>query len=421
MRRLLIGILAAVLFTPTAQAQSLRDHFSRLFTFGNCGQPLCLDVDNQHGDHFIPQVVQGESNMLAFITDAISLSISNIPFTAAASGMTFSFDQGVPVATAISPGPIFAERAETMGKGRFLIGANISGISFDNVRGVPLDRLQLNFTHVNVGNPALGDPAFERDVLHVTTALELNLIVSNVFASFGVSDRVDVGIAIPVVHASLSGSSTAEVRPHVSPTPHTFDGGGATAASSSTSASATGIGDIAARLKLNLHQTPSLAAAMLGDVRLPTGKEEDFLGSGATTVRVLGIVSGRSGDFSPHLNIGFLYTNARNQNNRLLATLGFDQRLSDLATLAVDLVSSFEAAESKLRLPPPVVFEAGGPREVVELTDIPHRKDNFIDASFGMKFSPGGSNRVVTNVLFPLVEAGVRPGLMWTLGVERTF
>src|SRR5690606_31629715 len=64
MRRLLIGILAAVLFTPTAQAQSLRDHFSRLFTFGNCGQPLCLDVDNQHGDHFIPQVVQGESNML---------------------------------------------------------------------------------------------------------------------------------------------------------------------------------------------------------------------------------------------------------------------------------------------------------------------------------------------------------------------
>src|SRR5690606_32307633 len=267
----------------------------------------------------------------------------------------------------------------------------------------------------------LGDPAFERDVLHVTTALELNLIVSNVFASFGVSDRVDVGIAIPVVHASLAGSSTAEVRPHVSPTPHTFDGGGATAATSSASGSATGLGDITARLKLNLHQTPTLAAAMLGDVRLPTGREEDFLGSGATTVRILGIVSGRSGNFSPHANVGFLYTNARSQNNRLLATLGFDQLLSDIATLAVDLVTSFEAADSKLSLPAPVLFNAGGPEELVQLTDIPHRKDNFIDASFGMKFSPGGANRVITNVLFPLVESGVRPGVMWTLGVERTF
>lgn len=425
MRRALVGLLSAVLLTQPAHAQSLRDHFSRLFTFGNCGQPLCLDVDtavNRHGSHFIPQVVQGERNMLAFITDAISLSISNIPFTAAASGLAFSFEEGVPVATAVSPGPIFAERAETMGKGRFLIGANISGIGFDNIRGVPLDRLQLNFTHVNVGeNTPLGDPEFERDVLHVTTSLELSLIVSNVFASFGVSDRIDVGVAVPIVHASLSGSSTAEVVQHVFPTPHTFDDAGTTRATSSTSASATGIGDIAARLKINLYQTPSLAAALLGDVRLPTGREEDFLGSGATTVRVMGIVSGRRGNFSPHANVGFLYTNAQSQNNRVLATVGFDQLLSDIATLAVDLVSSFETADSKLTLPEPVVFTAGGPVQEVQLTDIPHQKDNFIDASFGMKFSPGGVNRVVTNVLFPLVESGVRPSLMWTLGFERTF
>src|SRR5690606_37379242 len=314
MRCLLVGILSAALLTPPAHAQSLRDHFSRLFTFGHCGQPLCLDVDNNHGDHFIPGVVQGESNMLAFITDAISLSISNIPFTAAVSGQTFSFEQGIPVATAVSPGPIFAERAETMGKGRFLIGANVSGISFDNVRGVPLDRLQLNFTHENVPDTTLMvDPPFERDVLHVATSLELNLIVSNVFASFGVSDRIDLGIAVPVVHASLSGSSTARVDPYGASTPHTFDESGATAATSSASGSATGLGDITARLKLNLHQTPTLAAAMLGDVRLPTGREEDFLGSGATTVRILGIVSGRSGNFSPHANVGFLYTNARSQ------------------------------------------------------------------------------------------------------------
>jgi len=421
MRRLLIGFLFAVVLVRPAHAQSLREHFSRLFTFGDCGQPLCLDVDNQHGNHYIPGVVQGESNMLAFITDAISLSVSNIPFTAAASGFAFSFEEGVPVATAVSPGPIFAERAETMGKGRFLIGANISGIGFDNVRGVPLDRLHLNFTHQNVGNPEMGDPPFERDVLHVMTSLELNLIVSNVFASFGVSDRIDVGVAVPIVRASLSGSSTAEMVPHVSPTPHTFDQGGSTRASSSTSASATGIGDIAARLKVNLYQTPSLAAALLGDVRLPTGREEDFLGSGATAVRVMGIVSGRRGNFSPHANVGFLYTNAESQNNRLLATVGFDQLLSDIATLAVDLVSSFETADSKLTLPEPVVFTAGGPVQEIQLTDIPHRKDNFVDASFGMKFSPGGANRVVTNVLFPLVESGVRPSVMWTLGFERTF
>ena len=426
MRRMLsacLGCLSAVLLAAPAQAQSLRDHFSELFTFGQCGRPLCLSVDtiSGHGAHFVPDVVQGENNLLGFITGAIGLSVSNIPFTAATSGVTYSFEQGVPVATAVSPGPIFAERAETLGRGRFLVGANVSGIRFDNVRGVPLDDLVLHFTHQNVGDAALGNPTFERDVLTVTTDLDLSLVVSSIFASFGVTDNLDIGVAVPIIRASLAGSSVAEVDPYDSPTPHTFDGQHMTA-TASTQASATGIGDIAARLKLNLRQTPSLAFGLLADARFPTGREEDFLGSGATTVRVLGIASGRAGSFSPHANAGFLYTSAADQNNRLLATVGFDQLLSPIATLAVDLVASFETAESRLVLPAPVVYTAPDPQPfVLELTRIPDRKDDFVDASFGVKLSPGGDNRVVTNVLFPLVKAGVRPGVMWTLGLERTF
>lgn len=423
MRRL---SLVAVLLLPVAGplfAQSMSQRFQQLYTFGDCGQPLCLTVNSAvHGEHFVPSVTQGEHNMLSFVTGSIGASLASLPFTAASGGVTFRLENGVPVATSVSSGPIFAERAQTLGKGRMVVGANMNGLSMDNIRGVPLNNLVTRFAHQNVGNAPLGDPEFENDIIEVRTDLRLNVLVTSFFASYGLLDNVDVSILAPVVRSSLSGHSQAQVIAFEQPSPHLF---GTTDnpsefADAAASGSATGLGDLALRVKANLRQTQTAGFAVLGDVRLPTGDSANFLGSGATIVRVLGVVSGRSGNFAPHLNAGYAFRSGSNQTNSVLATLGFDQLFSQSVTLAADVITDFQVGDSKLVLPQPVVFDQPVRRRV-DLTDIPDVRDNLIDASIGLKTQFSRDYRAVTNLLLPLNLGGIRSRFLWTLGAERSF
>jgi hypothetical protein len=421
MRRLLLAVLLLLAVPAASPAQTLSQRFTDLFTFGDCGQAMCLNVDivGEHGHHYIPSVTQGENDMLAFITGAISMSVANLPFTAASGGVTFEFVDGAPIATAVSAGAVFGERSQTLGRGRALFGANVNSVSMNNIRGLPLSDLVLRFAHQNVLDP-FGEPTYENDIIEVRTNLSMNLLVTSAFASYGILDNVDIGILIPVVRASLSGTSEAQVIPFQRPTPHLF---GTTEersefALSNASGSAIGIGDIAVRLKANLYQTPTLGAGLVADVRLPTGDSANFLGSGATSLRAIGIMSGRIGDFSPHLNAGVALRTGSTQHNSVIGALGFDHLLTDGVTFAVDVLADFALGESLLRLPDAVVFDAPVRRRV-RLTDIPDERDNMLDASVGLKMQLPGDYRVVTNALFPLSDGGLRPRAVWTLGLER--
>jgi len=73
--------------------------------------------------------------------------VSNTPVGSTSSGVTYQFVGGLPVKTATSGGPIFGERAQTLGKGRFFVGANVSAMHFERLRGVRMDDVEFNFTH----------------------------------------------------------------------------------------------------------------------------------------------------------------------------------------------------------------------------------------------------------------------------------
>src|SRR3990172_1360759 len=136
--------LAVCLLIPSAdaRAQSLSALINDLFPYGECGQPLCLDVDNTHGEHFIPAFTQGNQTVLGFLTQSIGRSTANLPISATSSGSTFRIVDGLPVRTSTSAGPIFAERPQTLGRGRFFIGANVSGISFQSLNGAQTSDLR---------------------------------------------------------------------------------------------------------------------------------------------------------------------------------------------------------------------------------------------------------------------------------------
>lgn len=428
-------VLAAVLAVPLqAQSQTdthLRDRLRELFSFGSCGQPLCLDgsvsAANGHGNHFLPELIASNSAIIGFLTDAIGVNASNLPLSASSSGQTFKFVGGLPVKTSASLGPVYGERAQTVGRRRFVVGANITGVKFSSLRGVPLEKLVLNFTHDDVegvGRPGLGDPEKENDILQVRLDLGVSLLVSTFFATYGVNDALDLSIAIPLVHTSLTGRSTAQIYPFGGPTSvHFFTGtpdNPGLIANAATFGSATSVGDVALRLKANVRSDERLGVAFMADARLPTGSEEDFTGAGHLALRGLAIVSGRFGDFSPHLNVGYMMRGGAGRKDALLATGGFDQPVAAWATMSVDVLSEWETGESALQLPEPVTLIYPFIR-TVEPTNIPAMNDHRVSGSLGFKFRTPGGPLLVTNALVPLRRGGLQSNLVWTVGVDMNF
>jgi hypothetical protein len=409
----------------TTPGNGLRDRIRELFSFGECGRPLCLDnsvnATNGHGDHFVPDIIANNGAILAFLTDAIAASAANLPLSATTSGVTFRFVGGLPVRTSSSLGPIFGERAQTLGKGRFVVGANMSGLNFTSLRGVPLNQIVLNFTHDDVDPPGLGQPLRENDILQVRLDLSVNLLVSTFFTTYGITDKIDVGIAVPLVHTGITGRSTGQFFPFGIPTSHFFAGDSANPVLSATATTfgfSTGIGDVALRTKWSLLDKEQLGMAFMADARLPTGSDEDLTGAGHASLRGLFLASARLGNFAPHLNLGYALRGGR--NDAVLATGCFDQPLSDWATIAVDIMTEWQVGESSLQLPNDVAILSPVVRHVTP-TNIPDIKDHRVNGSFGMKFRTPGGPIIVANALMPLRRGGLESRFVWTLGIDGNF
>ena len=436
------SLLSVVLVAAPLNAQGLRERISELFIFTAGKDPLFLggtagsdSATALHANHFIPAARAENGTLISFLSDAISGNVGNIPVSTTSGGSTFRFEGGVPVPTSASPGPIFGERALTLGKGRIFLGANVNHVHFQTLRGVSLDAVQMTFTHENVTGPACdslvgascapyGVPTHENDVINLRLALNIDMTVTSFFLSFGLLDRVDVGVVLPIVSTSLSGTSDAQIVPFGGPPAQHFFGGTPTNPQLTTSrfveGSASGIGDIAARVKVNVTRTERSNFSLLGDVRFPTGSADDLLGSGHVAARGLGILSARFGAFSPHANIGFLFRSGATQNNAVLATVGFDHLMAPWATMAVDLVSELQVGESKLQLPGPVTYDLPF-RRTIDVTNIPNERDDLINGSFGFKFTTHAGITLVGNTLVPLNRGGLRPNVLWTAGLEYNF
>jgi hypothetical protein len=428
-RLLCIGafVLTSLVLPSTAKAQDepgLRARIgAELFTFGDCGQPLCLDLDNLHGNHFIPALSEGNDAVIAFLTAAIGNATLSVPLSATSSGATFSFVGGLPVRTSTSAGPIFGERTQTLGRGRFFFGASVTGVEFTALNGTPLEGISLNFKHEDGDPPVLGDPSFENDVMALELQMNVNVVVGTFALTAGLTDFIDVGVAIPIVRTQVSGRSDAQILPFGDTPIHRFGGDASDPvlrASATMEGSAAGIGDVAARAKINLGQNATMGAALLTEIRFGTGDEENLLGTGATQVRAMGLYSAQLGTFSPHLNFGYAARTGEEQRDAVVVQAAFDNLMTEWATLAVGFESEIQVGDNPFELPGPIVFEDPFERRV-PATNIPNRDGDLLRASLGAKFTVRGSTVLVVNGIFPLRDVGLQPDVIWTIGLDFPF
>ncbi len=420
-------VLSAVIPAPavTQDGGGLRSRVQEeLFTFGSCGSPLCLDLDNLHGDHFLPALAEGNDAVILFVADAIGNATLSVPLGATSSGATFSIVGGLPVRTSISAGPTFGERTQTLGRGRFFLGASVTGVDFTSINGVPLDGVRLNFRHQdNDPDTIFGDPEFENDVMALDLRMNVNVLVGTLALTYGVTDFIDIGVAVPFVRTEVSGLTEAQILPFGDVAIHRF-GGDATnpilRATSSMQGSAAGVGDIAARLKINLGQTARMGAGILAEARLPTGDEENLLGVGAAQIRATALYSAQFGSFSPHLNVGYAARTGETQRDGVVVQVAMDNLLADWATLSAGFESEIGVGDPSATLPGPFALEEPFVRQFPS-TNIPNVDEDILRASLGAKFSVRGGTVLTTNAIFPLREVGLQPDFIWTLGMEWGF
>jgi len=347
-----------------------------------------------------------------------------VPLGATSSGATFSIVGGLPVRTSTSAGPIFNERTQTLGRGRIFLGASVTGVEYTSLNGTPLSGLQLNFAHENTDPDAtFGDPVYENDLMALDLDLNVNVIVAAAALTIGVTDFLDIGVAVPFVRTQVSGRSSAQFLPFGSSAIHRFGGDASDPilrATASMEGTASGIGDVAARMKINLGQSSTMGAGLLAEMRFPTGDEENLLGAGASQIRAAALYSAQLGGFSPHLNVGYVARNGDYQRDGVNIQTAFDQLLTDWATLAVGVEAEMQMGDNPFVLPEEIVLTEPFVRQFAA-TNIPNQDGDLLRAMIGGKFTVRGGTVLVANGIFPLRKVGLQPDFIWTLGLDFPF
>jgi hypothetical protein len=182
------------------------------------------------------------------------------------------------------------------------------------------------------------------------------------------------------------------------------------------SGTASGIADIALRAKFTLLATADGGIAAAGEVRLPTGDEENLLGAGSTSWRVLGVASFDRGAIGVHGNAGlvrggvsdeYTFSGAMSVAAHPRVTLSgeiFGRHIAELRdiTLVAEPHPTIVGVDT-LRLLP----GSSGTTLVTALT--------------GLKWNVGGTLVIGGHVAWPLTERGLTATIVPTLTLEYAF
>ncbi len=196
-------VLLTLALAGGAQAQSGKLAFLIPELFGPTG--LRVNSLEEHNAHF----ESAFRAQFAQFNIALGTQLSALPIPTAASGFTYSFDPetGVFNRSTRSFGPILAERAETIGRKKVSFGASYQYFSFDELEGVDLDRVPAVFTHV--GEAPEGARA---DVVTTLNSIAVSVGQFTTFFTYGLTDRLDLSVAVPIVTTDLEVVSVATIR-----------------------------------------------------------------------------------------------------------------------------------------------------------------------------------------------------------------
>ena len=346
------------------------------------------------------------------LNEQIAKQAATFPLGSSASGFTWTF---VPATATFersseSFGPTFVERALTVGARKFNFGVNYQRATFDKIEG---QELQGGDIRVYTGLEGV----FFEDALDLTLTTD----TVGLFANYGISDRLDVGIAVPIISVRMDAGLTTHVGTSsggILPTATTFV--------ERRKGSASGIGDIVGRAKYNFWKRSGGGLAAGVDFRFPTGDELNLLGVAGYQSKLYVAASGAVNTLSPHFNFGYTFSGeseaATSVETFVFAPLdelhyagGVDVAVTPRLTIVGDLLGR-TLRDSFILEETPTEFGS----QFTEFTSTIGNAHQTLGA-VGVKFNPWATTLVSGNVLIPLNKRGLTDNVTWSVGVDFAF
>ncbi|HQV30442.1 MAG TPA: hypothetical protein PKV71_01130 [Calditrichia bacterium] len=435
MKTFFLGItLTCLLVSGGLRAQGFDEKIQDIFQAALDTRLLGL---GQSGRNFSLSNNQLSRATLDGFVDILQTGVTHFPAGATATGLSFDFSNGVPVTETQSLGPIFAERAATLGKGRFNVGFLSNYLNYQTLRGQKLSDLTFVFTHNDIGLSGLGDMPAEWDRVELAMNLGIRATIFSFVGTVGISDRIDLGVALPFLSVKVQSDPVATLVSQTylqSGVANFYYGGSETAPELSTvlpgiNEEASGLGDLVLRGKYHFVKDNRLDLAAMAQLSLATGDAANFLGSGEGYLKLGVIGSTHYGNMTPHVNLFYQRASGGSRGDELALYLGYDHQVNPAFTLAVDVLSEFQIhpIEEGYRLPGSVEYRQEVSNNVtyrrrVPLSNIPFwERDHYVNAAFGIKYSPREDMIILSNLLLPLNSGGLRTALTPSLGFDFSF
>ena len=446
-KRVVPVVVLLAFFAAPAAAQSGSGKLATLIfrVFGPDGlfvdSEALLPSGETHSSHF-NSAFQSEFTKINL---ALPTQLLTVPLPSPASGATYITDPitGIPRRSTQSWGPILSDRAETIGKGRSVFGFAYQHFAFSTIDGLDLDAIPAVFTHDNAAPGGLAD------LVTTVNAISASTDRFTTFFTYGLHNRVDVSVAVPIVSTRMTVTSLATVQrigTAGNPAVHFFRdaaGGLGDTRRFSAEGSATGIGDIVLRAKGQFAELGCAEEATVGEsdvgcthlaaganFRVPTGDEMELLGVGGAGFAPFVVASLNLGKVTPHVNFAYELNGdsvlagnpATGESGSLpdqfVYTVGFDVGLTEGFTVAFDLLGRTVFDAPRLGTGTFLALDGAS-----TFADIQFREDdvNIADASIGVKLSTVPDLLVDFNLLFKLNDGGIRATVSPLLGVEYSF
>ena len=359
------------------------------------------------------------------IANFVGVTLSTAPTASSSAGFTLVRDKatGEQSLRSNSFGPTFADRPFTNGRGVFNFGftyqyakTDFEG-DFDTADGR------------TVGLPVYDNTATWKDngfkeFVTERAFLQAKSQAFRFVSSYGLNERFDVGVEVPVLSLDLTGHREEAwdlTRKFAARGPAI---GVPTAVGSrvnvaSATESATGLGDILARLKYSFVGDRNDGAAIAADVRLPTGSEEDLLGAGTAALKLQVLfLRGGIGPASVHGNAGYTVGGLSDEFNYIT---GIDVSSSRITASASFLGRTLMDAAFPSRLN--TVTSTDDPTQVVVVDRFAWQPEHLtlLQLAAGVKVHVGGRWLLNASVLVPLNQQGFQPGVSPVIGLEHTW
>jgi hypothetical protein len=390
-------------------------------------------VGVSHEAHFVP----GPDQQIApyFFNQQLILQLGTFPLGSPSGGFSYMFDSttGTFQRATATFGPLFAERALTIGKKRFSVGANWQYSKYSTFEGADLNNGDIKFylTHAPVG-ALIGLPPFffEGDLIEAALRLDVSSNTTTMFANYGLTNAWDVSVAVPFQHVQMDAAVDATVLRLATgdtSTIHQFPNG-TNKQTFTSSGNASGIGDVLIRTKYRFLNVGGGGLAAAVDVRLPTGDEDNLLGTGVTQTTFMFVASSTHGRFAPHFNTGYTASSSGgivDIPNEFAYRGGAEFEASPRITVVGDFLGRTLINSGRMEFGQTThnyMNSAGTPGSIT-LTELQttDKSLNLTSLAVGGKFNIAGNLLINANVLISLGSRGITAPVTPLVGVDYSF